>query len=464
MIEYRGSYKPFAHQRASVEALVNNPRFFLFNDIGTGKTATLVWSLDNLYRMSAIKHAIVIAPISTIHHVWVREWTMINDEIKPTVLRAERSKRLRLLREALQAERSLIIVNHDSVHTLLNEPLIKRIDLIVVDESAMYRHANTRRSRALAQLVKMSRGNIWCATGDPTPEAPTDIWFTARLVAGDRVPKYFSHFRAMTMHQVDRWTWRPKPEAPALIAKLLDGYYIRFTRDECLDLPETQHNTINVEASEMQQRLLKQLRAQAAAMLESGERVIAANEAVVVNKMLQVCAGVVRGEDQSGDHTLIAVDCEAKLRALVDIIESSAHPVIVFCPFIAPIRVIEEHLKSLKIETRVVVGDTDDRTRAAAFDAVQTGTAKVLIAHPRAMAHGLTLTNANIIVWWSPIFSNEIYTQANGRITRLGQTKRTYIVFLAVADIERYVIKRLREKRQLQGTLLEYIKQRGALD
>jgi len=80
---------------------------------------------------------------------------------------------------------------------------------------------------------------------------------------------------------------------------------------------------------------------------------------------------------------------------------------------------------------------------------------QLLIAHPQCMAHGLTLTAANTIVWFTPTTSLEIYEQANARITRPGQSHKTLVIHLTGTAIERKLYSRLRQKARLQGALLD---------
>jgi SNF2 family DNA or RNA helicase len=84
------------------------------------------------------------------------------------------------------------------------------------------------------------------------------------------------------------------------------------------------------------------------------------------------------------------------------------------------------------------------------------------VAHPKTMAHGLTLTEANTIVWAAPTTSLEIYEQANARITRAGQTRNAFIVHIQSTKAEQHVYSRLRRKAKTQGSLLEMFEQASA--
>jgi len=457
-LHYRGAKKPFDHQQRTVEALVSNPRFFIFNDIGTGKTACICWALDNLFTYALIRHAMIVAPLSTIHSVWDREWRSVNDSVPPTILRSpSREKRRAALRTALNSERSLTIINHDALYTIAECDEMKNLDIIVLDESALYRHPRTRRARTLFHIYRQHKvRGLWCLTGDPTPEAPTDIWATARLICPDKIPTYYTHFREQTMYKIDRWRYATRDDAQDKIARALSGHFIRYTREECLDMPPVIDREIEIELSAEQKQALRELRAHASAVIANSQ-INAINEADIINKMLQVSAGTVYRTDERGERVAVRVGAPARIEAFLDIISSSSQPVICYAPFTAAHTYIAEELQAHGVDFVSVDGSTSDADRTRAFDAIQSAQTKVLLAHPRAMAHGVTLTRSNVIAWWVPIYSSEIYTQAIGRITRHGQNRSCYIIHLIGSDIERRVLRRLNEKRALAGTLLEYL-------
>jgi SNF2 family DNA or RNA helicase len=83
---------------------------------------------------------------------------------------------------------------------------------------------------------------------------------------------------------------------------------------------------------------------------------------------------------------------------------------------------------------------------------------KVLVAQPAAMSHGLTLTAASTIVWYSCITSNETFEQANGRINRPGQKMNNFIICLEGTPVEKRIYARLRNKQKMQGALLDEVK------
>jgi SNF2 family DNA or RNA helicase len=81
----------------------------------------------------------------------------------------------------------------------------------------------------------------------------------------------------------------------------------------------------------------------------------------------------------------------------------------------------------------------------------------IIVAQPAAMAHGLTLTAANTIVWYAPTVRNEIYEQANARVRRPGQKHSQLIVNVSGSNIERKTYARLKDKQSMQGLVFDAI-------
>jgi SNF2 family DNA or RNA helicase len=152
-------------------------------------------------------------------------------------------------------------------------------------------------------------------------------------------------------------------------------------------------------------------------------------------------------------------DAKSRVKEVVNIIEECSTKLIVFAPFVAVVKMIHAELKKEGIESEMIYGDVSKSERDRIFGEFQSPHgAKVLVAQPAAMSHGLTLTEASTIIWYAPIYSNDIFEQANGRITRPGQRNNQFIIMLEGSPIERKVYERLKAKQQVQGTLLEMMK------
>jgi SNF2 family DNA or RNA helicase len=77
------------------------------------------------------------------------------------------------------------------------------------------------------------------------------------------------------------------------------------------------------------------------------------------------------------------------------------------------------------------------------------------VAHPQCMAHGITLTAADTIIWFAPTTSLEIFEQANARIRSVGQKHKQLILMFQSTEAEKKMYTRLRAKQKVQNLLLD---------
>ena len=83
----------------------------------------------------------------------------------------------------------------------------------------------------------------------------------------------------------------------------------------------------------------------------------------------------------------------------------------------------------------------------------------MLVIQPQAAAHGVTLTAANTVVWWSPTSSLETYSQANARVHRSGQTHKCIVVQLQGSTAEKHVYRLLDNKIDVHTKIIELYKE-----
>ncbi len=450
-----GRYAPFAAQRTTAEFLTLNPRAFVLNEMGTGKTLATLWAADYLRSVGAVRRIFVLAPLSTLDTVWASEILMNFPHLRYTVLHSTRERRLKLLKEDFD----VYIINHDGVKIVADE-VAKRgdIDLVIVDELSAFRNASTDRFKALDKIARGPERRVWGLGATPTPNAPTDAWAQIRLVNPSAVPPYFKRFREQTMDPVTAFKWRPKPDAQQRVYDAMQPA-IRFTRAQCVDLPETLYQTLHVPLSPEQQKAYDQLRTQLKLETDAGTA-RAVNQADMAMKLVQVACGAVR-DSKTGDPLLLANT--ARVKTVCDVIEQAAGKVIVCVPFVAALEGLRDELAKLW-PTELVYGATsrDERTRIFA-DFQHGGDAgpRVLVANPRVMSHGLTLTAADTMIWFAPTPSHETFDQTCHRIIRAGQRRSTLVVMIEGSPVERKLYRVLRERGDMQTSLLDMFDSEG---
>ncbi len=448
-----GRHEPFAAQRETASFLSMHSRAFCLNGMGTGKTNSALWAYDYMRRTKIVNKVLIVCPLSTMERTWADSVFNTFPHLDAVVLHGTRDKRLKLLKEDVH----IYIINIDGLSTIKDE-LAKRpdIDLIVIDELALARNSSTERWKTLNTICnRQGNRRVWGMTGSPTPNAPTDAWAQCKLITPDNtnVPKYFGAFRDRVMRQITQFKWAARPEANDVIYQMMQPA-IRFSLDDCTDLPEQMFITREVEMTTEQKKAYKDMMSKLATEYAGGQ-ILAVNEAIKANKLIQIACGVAYGTD----GTEVVIPSKPRMDVLKEIIEESEGKVIVFVPLTGALESVAAELrKDWSVE--IVHGGTSKNERDQIFSNFQRGfDPRVLVANAATMSHGLTLTAATTIVWYAPVHSNEIYEQACARVRRPGQTKTTVIVHIAGTDVERRVYKRLQDKQSMQGLLLEMMKE-----
>jgi len=449
-----GQFTPFDHQRETAAFLTLHYRCLVLNEIGTGKTQSALWAADYLIKTKKVKKVLILSPLSTLERVWGDGIFSGLVHRRFVVLHGTAEKRLKLLR----TEADFYIVNHDGF-AIIKEHCHNMFDLVIVDEAAVLRNPSTQRFKVFRRWIDNNQqARLWLMTGTPTPNDPTDAWALAKLVGSPYLTKTFTAFREQVMTKIGQWKFVPRPESVEIVKHVLQPA-VRYTRDECFDLPETIIQTRQVELTAEQKKhyaqMLRHFVTEMTMERKTGGTITAVNEAVKIQKLVQIACGVAYGDDGQN----IVIDCSPRINLVKEVIEEAGEKVILFVPLTGTLHLLEKEL-SKHWSVGVVNGEVSTTQRNKIFhDFQHQQDPRVLIAHPGTMAHGLTLTSASTIIWYGPINSNEVYVQANGRIERIGKRNVSNVIHIEATDLEHKMYERLRNKQKLQGLLLDLIQQ-----
>ena len=444
-----GQYKPFDHQKTTAAFLTLNRRAFCLNEQGTGKTGSVIWAADYLLTQKKIRRVLVICPLSIMDAAWKADLFKFAMHRTVDIAHGAKDKR----KQIIAGDAEFVIINFDGLEIVRDEIEAGGFDLIVIDEANAYKNAQTKRWKTLNSLVKPDTW-LWMLTGTPAAQSPLDAFGLAKLVNPEGVPRFFSSFRDMVMVKINQFKWIPKENAVSTVFNALQPA-IRFTKDECLDLPEMTYVKREVELTAQQKKYYTLLKNRMI-MQAAGEEVTSVNAAVNMNKLLQLSCGAV----YSDTGEVVEFDIKNRYKVLREVIDESSQKVLVFVPFKHVISILQEKLNSEGIPTEVISGDVSASKRTEIFKRFQeTDAPRVLVIQPQSAAHGVTLTAANTVVWWGPTSSLETYAQANARVHRSGQRHPSTVVQLAGSAVEKHVYAMLDNKQDIHSRVVELYKQ-----
>jgi SNF2 family DNA or RNA helicase len=460
-----GRFAPMKHQKETAAFMTLHNRALCLSAPGTGKTLSILWAADYMLQEKLINRVLIIAPVSTLKPVWATE---IVHHLSHRMFRLVTGNRNRRIDQITSHDSDFYIINHDGF-THLPEELFAPFDLIIYDEATALKNPSTTRYKKFARFIRDKEPRLWMLTGTPIAQNPTDAWPLATLVGSQIAPKSYTQFKNWTMMRISTFKWVPRPEALTICKEVMQPS-IRFSLDECIDLPDTSYLMRNCALTAHQQLAYKQMQKDAEI---SGTDVSAANAAVMFQKLLQICCGV--AYDSEGKP--VAFDDTDRSSTLLSLVDEIGGKVIVY----VPLRGVQDRLEEILFKhfyggsatansikalygknslpkVASVHGGVTKKKRDEIFTSFQNDDKiQVLIAHPKVAAHGLTLTAASSIIWYAPIHSLEQYEQANARIKRISTVHKTVVYHIAATGFERELYYRLKEKKKVLADFLVLI-------
>lgn len=443
-----GKYKPFDHQRVMAEFFTMHRRGFNLSEMGTGKTAATLWAADYLMKTGGVRRALILSPLSTIERVWKSDIFDVLMHRVPAMVYGTREQRMM----ALDVQADFYILNHDGVTIDEVAECIRRrpdIDLVIVDEGSMFRNHDTKKYKALSKMLRSDQ-RLWWLTGTPCPNAPTDAWAQAKLVNDKRVPKFFGAFKRSTMVQLSTFKWAPRPDAYTTAYEAMQPA-VRFKKADCLDLPPVV--TLERQAQLTADQLLAFKQMKTVMQTEAkATKITAVNAADKLGKLRQILCGSIK-DPVTGKY--IEYDHSPRLTTLVETIQQASAKVYVIVPFKGIIQSLEKEVS--KVTTCAVLnGDVSPKLRnQIILDFKTQPNPHVLLCHPKVMAHGLNLTEADTLIFYAPIFSNDEYQQVIERFNRTGQKNKMTIVRIAAHPMEWAIYEMVDGKKLTQDNILK---------
>jgi len=440
-----GMFMPFAHQKDTSRFLTLNRRAFCFNEAGTGKTSAAIWAADYLMNQGVVKRVLVICPLSIMQAAWQADLFKTAMHRTCGVAHGTTSKRKKIIGGVYD----FVIINYDGVNVVEKDIINAKFDLIIVDEANAYKTTSTKRWRTLARILTPDT-YLWMMTGTPASQSPEDAFGLAKLVNPTGVPKYASAWKDAVMRQITRYKWVPKPESRDTVFKALQPA-IRYEKAQCLDLPEVTYQTrlvpLTPQAARYYRVLVKEMQIQAA-----GETISTVNAAAAVSRLLQLSGGAV----YTDDGNVVEFDVAPRLSVLREVLDETAQKVLIFVPYRHTLSMVANHLNTHGITNEIISGDTTPNKRTSIFNSFQTTQhPKVLLIQPQAASHGVTLTAADTVVFWSPVMSVETYLQCIARIDRVGQKNKMTVIHLQGSEVERRMYTMLQSKVDMHEQLVD---------
>ena len=449
--------KLFAHQKDAydfaLDAFEKGKAVALLADMGTGKSMMTIAITGTLEADKGVKKMLVVCPKSIVG-VWEDEFRKFADyRYALTVLDGTMEKKRSAFNYMQGAALQIIVVNYESCWRLESEITKWKPDLIVCDESSKIKTPSASQSKALHRLGRQSKYNI-ILTGTPITGSPLDIFSQYKFLDDSIFGTSFYLFRnryAILGGYQNRMIvgYRHLDE----LVEKVHSIAFRIKIEDAVDLPPFIDKTQIVPLEPPAQSIYRMIEKDCYAELAGGE-VTARNVLTQLLRLAQCTGGFIR-DDIKGEAQQVS---GAKLDALEDIIDTcldEEKKVVVFARFVPEIEAIAAMLKKKKIGYALIYGATTDRAdQVKKFQ--EDPDVKVFIGQLQTTGMGLTLTAANVAVFYSLDFSYANYEQSRARIHRIGQKQKClYIHLVGKGTVDEKILNALKHKGDIAKIMVD---------
>lgn len=451
-------FKPHAYQQHCIEQILKTKKLGLFLDMGLGKTVTTLTAIRELkYNRFQVRRVLVIAPKKVAEGTWTREkdkWDHTRI-LRVSPVLGSQAKRIR----ALNTPADIYIINRENVVWLVDYYRNTwPFDMVVVDESSSFKSHSAKRFKALAS-VGTHIDRMVELTGTPSPNGLADLWSQVYLLdGGDRLGKRYTQFRERYFQPDKRgadgmvYSYEAKPGTEASILQKISDICISMKAEDYLQLPDVTYHEIPVELDEKSAKSYYELERMMVLELPEDETDISVTSAAALsNKLLQLANGALYDEDRQVHEVH-----SCKVEAFMELIESlQGKPALVFYNYQHDLKRLLQALDKTELRVRVLKSPKDE-------DDWNHREIDVLLAHPASAAYGLNLQQGgNHVIWFGLTWNYELYTQANKRLHRQGQTEKVIIHHLVCTGTrDEDVMQALSQKEDVQNWVMESLKAR----
>lgn len=466
--------KPFDHQKRLFDDTKDLPNHAIFWEQGCGKTKPTLDIIGHQYTEKKIDAVLVIAP-NIVHQNWVDQEiprhlpkSILADVLSYTYhsSRAKGKKQQPFLEDLIHHNGlSILAITYDGVmtahgHAYVTRFLTRRSCFVTLDESHRIKTPGAKRTKRILSLGKYAVSKR-ILTGTPLANSPFDIYaplkFLDPMFWKDKDIPTFGVFKTYFGVWEQRMTRSGQQYPDCVSYRHLNELYDhikstsdRVTKDEALPhLPERLYTKFPVELSVEQRELYNKLRDEFIAFLASGETITVDQAMTRMLRLQQVVCGYVPFDDS--EDIWIAKD-NPRMKALLDMLEDSSTPTIIYARFRNDINQICKALGDRCVRYDGSVPSTDRLARKEQF---QNGEVQFFVGNPAACGEGIDLYAGRTAIYYSNSFKLTERLQSEARPHRQGQKNAvTYIDFVARGTVDEHIIKALRNKLEISSQVL----------
>ena len=468
-MNYKFKMKPYAHQLTALEKSWHKDTFAYFMEMGTGKTKVLIDNLAMLYDKGRVDGALIVAPKGVVGTWYNQELPAhLPDHIENvTVLwRANINKKQQDKLDQLfktGQDLHILVMNVEAFSTDKGKNFAAKFlrshkSLMAIDESTTIKNPKAKRTKNILSLAELARYRR-IMTGSPVTRNPLDLFTQCYFLD----PFHLNHTSYYSFR--NRYAVMKSANISGRSINLVVGYQnlselsdklkpfsYRVLKDDCLDLPDKIYMKREVQLTDEQKKLYNQMKQQALAVL-NGKTVTTVTALTQLMRLHQITCG-----HFSADDGTIQEIKNNRLAELLDVLEEVEGKAIIWAHYQHDVKNIYKLLEDKYGPGSVVhyYGETLPEQRDYAIrNFKENDKVRFFIGTPATGGYGITLVQANTVIYYSNGYDLEKRMQSEDRAHRIGQKKKvTYIDLIAEDTVDTKIVKSLRKKIDIASKVM----------
>ena len=472
-VKYNFKYKPFDRQQVALDHGCFEEEFGYFMEMGTGKSKVLIDNIGMLFLAGQINFALVLAP-KGVYRNWVTKEIPehMSDDVPHRVIRwvaspnKKQQEEMRSVKDNFSGL-TIFVMNIESFSSKKGQTagewmskVLGPHGMIAIDESTTIKNHKAKRTKALMKIAANFKYRR-LLTGSPITKSPLDIYSQAEflrpgLLGHESFYTFQGRYAVMQRRTMGAHSFQQilgYKNIEELTTKIARFSY-RVLKKDCLDLPEKIYTARYVTLTDEQAKMYSLLQQQAMLLFEDGEMVSAPAVITQMLRIQQVMSGHLKTDD--GEMKYFP---SRRMDALTEIMDEHDGKAIIWSRFRYDIIEITKMLNKKFGEGSAAAyyGDTSDDERNEIVQRFQDPNhpLRFFVGNPSTAGYGLTLTEANLVVYYANDFNLETRIQSEDRAHRIGQKNNvTYIDLISEGTLDEKIVEALRNKIDIGAKVL----------
>jgi SNF2 family DNA or RNA helicase len=452
---------------------MHREEFGYFMEMGTGKSKVLIDNIGILYLEKRITFALILAP-KGVYRNWVTKEIPehMSDDVPHRVIRwvssanKKQQEEMRSVKDDFDGL-TIFVMNVEAFSTkkgqTAGEWMARNFGprgLIAIDESTTIKNHKAKRTKSLLKVAAEYKYRR-LLTGSPITKSPLDIYAQTEflrpgLLGHESFYTFQGRYAVLQRRSMGAQSFQQVVGYKNLdeLTDKIDQFTFRVLKKDCLDLPEKIYTARYVTLTDEQVKMYTQLQEQAMLLFDDGEMVSAPAVITQMLRIQQVLSGHLKTDD--GEMKYFKSN---RMEALKEIMDEHSGKAIIWSRFRHDIVEITKMLNKEYGEgcAAAYYGDTPDDERNQIVQMYQDprSSLRFFVGNPATAGYGLTLTEANLVVYYANDFNLETRIQSEDRAHRIGQKNNvTYIDLISEGTIDEKIVDALRNKIDIGAKVL----------